>query len=141
MNPSPSVKAFFDQYQLAGETLDLDHIALQYADSFMFAGPDGARVIETQKLLATLPQRQTLFKSLGHQWTRVLSLDETALDANHVVVQAEFLMRFKRPPDEVLDAQVTSSCILHVQDNAPRILFHLELEDVQQALKDRGWLT
>jgi hypothetical protein len=65
---SPLVRVFFEQYEHTGETLDLDVIGTEYAASFMFAGPSGARVIEKQKLLAALAQRralQSVTNSLG----------------------------------------------------------------------------
>ncbi len=140
MNPSPRVKAFFEQYEHASETLDLDVISTEYADSFMFAGPNGARVIEKQKLLAALPQRRQFFKSVGHQWTRVVGLDETWLDDHYVLVRVQFLMRFEKAAGHPVDFETESTSILYIQDGAPRIVFHLESEDVQQALQARGLL-
>lgn len=140
MNPSPRVKAFFDQFERASETLDLEVISSEYADSFMFAGPDGARVIEKQKLLASLPQRRDFFKSAGHQWTKIVSLDETKLDDHYVMVRVQFLMSFEKVPGQRIETETESTAILYIQDGAPRIVFHLESEDLKQALTARGLL-
>ncbi len=140
MNPSPLVKEFFDRFERASEKLDLDVIASEYADSFMFAGPNGARVIQRQQLLAALPQRQQFFKSVGHQWTRIVSLDETRMDDHYVMVRAEFLMRFQKPSAQPIDAKLDSTFILNGQGDTLVIVFHLEHEDLQQALQVRGLL-
>lgn len=141
MKPSPIVKAFFDQFERASETLDLDLIATEYADSFMFAGPNGARVIEKQNLLAALPQRREFFKSAGHQRTRIVSLDETKIDDHYVLVRVQFLMRFEKAAGHPVDVETESTSILYIQDGATRIVFHLESEDVQQVLQARGLLV
>ncbi len=140
MNPGPLVKSFFDRFERAGESLDLDVIASEYADSFMFAGPDGVRVVEKQKLLAALPQRQAFFKAAGHQSTRIISLDETRLDDHYVMVRVQFLMRFERAGGRPIDVRTGSTSILYIEDGAARIVFHLEHEDLSQALQEWGLL-
>jgi hypothetical protein len=140
LNPSHLVKEFVEQYVRTGNTLDLDAIASEYADLFMFAGPNGTRIIEKQKLLAALPGRQEFFKALGHQSTKVLSLDETLLDAHYAMVRVQFLMRFEKASAQPVDAKLDSTFILYLQDDAPKIVFHIEHEDLQQAMQDRGLL-
>jgi hypothetical protein len=141
MKPSLPVQEFFKQIERSSDTLDLELIASLYADSFMFADPNGARVIEKQKFLAALPKRQEFFKALGHQSTKVLSLDETGLDDHYVMVHAYFVMRFEKASVPPIDAQVDSTYILHLKDDSPKIVFHLESEEVQQALQARGVLA
>ncbi len=134
------VKAFFEGVERASNTLDLELIATQYADVFMFADPSGTRVIEKGKLLAALPQRQAFFKRAGHQFTRILSYDETWLDARYVLVHVHFLMRFQTPLQAAIDAQLDSTYVLYLAGDALQIVFHLESDDVQQALRARGVL-
>ncbi|HKG54598.1 MAG TPA: DUF4440 domain-containing protein, partial [Anaerolineales bacterium] len=52
------IKEFFEQVEQASNTLDLELIDSQFADQFIFADPNGTRVIEKQKFLAFLPQRK-----------------------------------------------------------------------------------
>lgn len=38
---TPVVQEFFEQYTRSRSAMDIDRIVSQYADSCMFAGPDG----------------------------------------------------------------------------------------------------
>ena len=134
----PIIKEFFEQYEDSSAALDLERIGSQYADRFMFADPSGTRVIEKQAFLSALPRRQAFFKAVGHQATRVQSLDETALDEHYVMVRARFAMRFEPVSAPPTDAQLDSTFIFYLQDGAPVIVFHIEHEDLQQALQARG---
>ncbi len=97
-------------------------------------------MIEKQNLLAALPQRRQSFKSAGHQWTRVVRLRETWLVDHYVMVRVRFLMGFEKAAGHPVDFETESTSILYIQDGTPRIVFHLESEDVQQALQARGLL-
>ena len=55
---APVVQEFFDQYARSRSALDIDLIASRYPDSFMCAGPNGARVAEKTAVLAAFPKRQ-----------------------------------------------------------------------------------
>lgn len=134
----PTIKTFFEQYENNSNALDLNRIGSQYADTFMFADPSGTRIIEKEKFLAALPKRQEFFQAAGHKSTRVLSLDETALDDHYVMVRARFVMRFEKASAPPLDAQLDSTFIFYIHDDSPKIVFHIEHEELQQALQARG---
>ena len=55
---APVVQEFVDQYARSRNPLDIDLIASQYPDSFMCAGPNGARVAEKTAVLAAFPEGQ-----------------------------------------------------------------------------------
>jgi len=59
---SQVVREFFDRYERSRNTFDLSLIDSQYSESFMFAGPDGARVAEKRAVLAGLTKGKELFK-------------------------------------------------------------------------------
>ena len=137
---SPVVKEFFEQYERSRNTLDLGVIASQYPDSFVFAGPNGARVAEKQAVLAAVPKGQEFLKALGHKSTKLLSLEETALDDHYVLARVQFLWRFEKPSASPIDVKLDSSFILYIRDGSPKIVFQHEPEDFQQALQARGVL-
>jgi len=137
---SQVVKEFFEQYELSRNTLDMGLIASQYPDSFMWADPNGARVVEKQAVLATVPRGQEFLKSLGHKFTKVLSLDETGLDDHYLLVRVQFLWRFEKAFAQPIDVKLDSTFILYINDGSPKIVFQHEREDFQQALRARGVL-
>ena len=140
MKPDNRIKMFFEGVQQASNTLDLSLVDAQYEDQFIFADPNGARVIEKQKFLPVLPKRREFFKSIGHQSTKVLSLEETPIDDQYTMVKAHFLMQFQKMPGHTVEARVDSTYILFMKGDTPRIVMHIEHEDLQQAMKDRGLL-
>jgi hypothetical protein len=138
---TPAVREFFDRYAESRSTLDIDLIASQYADSIMFAGPNGVRVAEKSAILAALPKGQEFLKALGHKSTKVVSLDETKLDDRYLLVRAQFMWRFEKPSLQPLDVKVDSTFILYVNSGANQIVFQHEHEDFQQALRASGVLS
>ena len=139
-NATPAVQAFFDQYARSRSALNIDHIASQYPDVCMFAGPAGARVGEKAAVLAAFPKGQAFLKAAGHKSTTVLSLDETRLDEHYGLVRAAFAWRFERPPAQPIDVTINSTFILHMNPAGPRIVFQLEHQEFQEALKASGVL-
>ena len=117
---TPAVQEFFDQYARSRSALDIDLIASQYADSIMFAGPNGVRVVEKPTILAAFPKGQEFLKAHGHKSTRVLSLDETSLDDLYVLVRAQFEWRFENSSSQPIDAKVDSTFILYLNHGLPR---------------------
>lgn len=134
------VQEFFDQYARSRNVLDIDLIASQYPDSFVFAGPNGARCAEKPAVLAAFPRGQEFLKAVGHTSTKVVSLDETRLDPHYVLARVQFLWRFEQAPAQPIDVEVDSTFILYINDGAPTIVFQHEREDFQEALRARGVL-
>ncbi len=138
MNGDNRINVFFEGVEQASNTLDLELIDSQYADQFIFADPNGTRVVDKQKFLPALPKRQDFFKSIGHQSTRILSLDETWLDDQYVMVKAHFLMEFKKASGQMIETEVDSTYFLFMKGDSPKIIMHVEHEDLQQAMENRG---
>ena len=97
-------------------------------------------MIEKQKFLPALPKRQEFLKSLGHLSTKILSLDKTPIDNQYSMVKAHFLMTFHKTPGQVTEARVDSTYILYIRDETLQIVMHIEHQDLQQAMKERGLL-
>ena len=140
MNHDSKIKTFFEDVEKASNKLDLNLIDSQYSDQFIFADPNGTRVVEKQKFLPFLPKRQEFFKSIGHQSTKILSLEETPIDDQYTMVKAHFLMKFQKASGELTEAKLDSTYILFIKGDSPNIVMHIESEDLQQAMKERGLL-
>ena len=140
MKSDNRIKKFFEGVEQASKTLDLNLIDSQFADQFIFADPNGTRVIEKQKFLAFLPQRQDFFKSIGHQSTKVLSLDETRLDDQYTMVKAHFMMTFRKSSGEIVEAKIDSTYFLFMKGETPKIVMQMEHEDLKEEMQTRGIL-
>lgn len=137
---SPLVQRFFENYERSRNTLDLSLIDSQYPDSFMVAGPDGARVAEKQAVLAGVSKGQEWLKSLGHKSTTLVSVSETRLADQYSIARVRFVWRFDTTPSEPIDVDVDATFILYIKDGVAKIVFQHEHEDFQQALRRRGVL-
>jgi len=135
-----AIKDFFDQYARSRSVQDIDLIAAQYPDAFMTAGPNGARVAQKSAVVAGFPKGQAFLKSLGHESTEVLSLNETRIDEHYLVVRAIVVWRFRPASMPPREAKVDSTFILYMNKDAPTIVFQHEHEDFQQVLRASGVL-
>ena len=137
---TPAIKDFFDQYARGRSVQDIDLIGAQYLDAFMTAGPNGARVAQKAAVLAGFPKGQEFLRTLGHESTEVLSLNETRIDEHYLLVRALFLWRFRHASQPPREAKVDATFILYVDNDAPRIVFQHEHEEFQQVLRASGVL-
>jgi hypothetical protein len=141
MDVSPlAVQAFFDQYARSRSAMDIDRLLSQYADSCMFAGPDGARVVDKQAITEGFPKALELLKAVGHTSTTVASLDETRVDEHYAMVRARLVWRFETGAAPPIDVNVDSTFMVHIKNGVPKIVFQHEHEDFWQALRTRGVL-
>ena len=136
---SPVVQDFLEGYERSRNSFDVELIASQYPDAFMFAGPAGAKVTQKPQMLAGIPKGQALFSAIGHKWTKLVSSTETMLDDHYAMVRARFVWRFEQPaPADPVDVEVDTTFILFIKDGAATIVFQQEHEDFFHALRGRG---
>ena len=137
---SDAVREFFRQYERSRNTFDADLIERQYADAFMFAGPNGARVAEKRAVVIGLSSGREVLRTLGHTLTTLESLDETRIDDHYTMVRTRLVWRFEQASMQPVDVGVDSVFILYINDDVPTIVFQQEHEDFQQTLRKRGLL-
>jgi ketosteroid isomerase-like protein len=136
---TPVVQEFFEQYTRSRNTMDVDGIVSQYADSCLLAAADGARITQMQALREGFPKALELLKTVGHTSTNLASLNETKVDAHYTMVRAQFVWRFEKAAAPPIDVTVDATFILYIND-VPKIVFHHEYEDFWQLLRTRGVL-
>jgi len=56
------------------------------------------------------------------------------------MVKAHFLMTFQKASGEIAEARVDSTYFLFMRGDSPKIVMHLEHEDVREAMHARGLL-
>src|SRR5262245_9021562 len=123
---TPAVQRFFDLYARSRSAMDIDRIANQYADTCMFAGPNGTQVAEKQAVLAGFPKALELLKTVGHTSTKLASLNETRVDEHYAMTRAQFIWCFEQPAAQPIDVRVDSTFILYIKDDEPKIVFQHE---------------
>ena len=137
MTASP-IARFFDSFAHQSSGNDIQAKVAQFADTFLAAGPQGAKCVRSADFAVALPKRKQLFDSLGCKSTALVSLEETPLDARYVLVKTKWQMTFSRPnanPEQVL---ADSTFIVDTAADEFKIVLYLANQDIVQVLKDRG---
>jgi hypothetical protein len=138
---SDVVKKFFEDFERASNTFERDLLALHFSDPFMAAGPDGGiQVVNKDDFLVGIAKRQAFFQSIGFQFVKILPLDETRLDDHYVMVKVHSHMRFEKNPGQPVDLKDSSTYILFIKDDSPRIVFYTTHENLMKIMQDRGLL-
>ena len=138
---SPIVKKFFEDFERGSNTFESELLASQLSDPFMAADPDGdIQVVKKEDFLAGIAKRQTFFQSIGFQFVKIVSLDESRLDDHYVMVKVQWQMRFEKNPGKPIDTQSSSTYILFIKDDSPKIVFYLAHENFMKIMQELGLL-
>jgi hypothetical protein len=101
MKPDNRIKKFFEGVEKASNTLDLELINVQYADPFIFADPNGTRVIEKQKFLPALPKRRVFSNPSGINLQKFCLSRKRPLTINTPWSKLSFSCSSKKSQDEL----------------------------------------
>ena len=134
------VKQFFEEFEKASNTLDLDLLGSLYGDSFMFASPLGAQPIKKDDFLKVLPKRQGFFKTIGLISSKITTLEETRLDENYIMVKAHWNMLFDKKPGQSIIDDISATYVLFQQENILQIVFQLDHQDLTKKVQELGLL-
>ena len=138
---SDVVKTFFEDFEQGSNTFERDLLAFQFSDPFMAADPDGGiQVVKKDDFLAGIAKRKAFFHSIGFQFVKILPLDETRLDDHYVMVKVHSHMRFEKNPGQPIDLKGSSTYILFIQDDSPKIVFYTAHENFMKIMQERGLL-
>jgi hypothetical protein len=137
--PSTAVARFFQTYQLHNSSGDIPEIVSHFADTFLAAGPQGAKCVRATDFALALPKRKQLFESLGSQSTALVSLQETQIDPRYVLAKTSWQINFTRHGN-TQNIVVDSTFLIDTGVDDFKILLYLPHQDIMQILKDRGIL-
>ena len=135
---SDIVRNFFESFEQASNTLDLELLGSQYSDSFMFASPQGVQPIKKDDFLKVLPKRKGFFKTMGLISSTITALEETRLDENYIMVKAHWNMRFEKKPEQAITDETSATYFLFQQENILQIVFQLDHQDLTKRVQELG---
>ena len=135
---SDIVRNFFEGFEKASNTLDLELLGAQYSDSFMFASPQGAQPVKKDDFLKVLPKRKGFFKTIGLISSTITALEETHLDENYIMVKAYWNMRFEKNPEQAITDESSATYFLFQQENRLQIVFQLDHQDLTKRVQELG---
>ena len=133
-----TTEAFFKQYEQSLSESDVPAIAAQYADTFLFGGPQGARPVKKEDFLKVVPRRKEYFASLGLRESKVISIEETSLDAKYLLVKTAWRMTFAKPAGSTEDLRTSATYILERMGSGLMIVFQIDHQDLAEKVKELG---
>jgi len=131
---SGAVREFFSEFQRRGRLADPGASAELFAETFLAAGPDGARAVARSDFAAVLRKRKEWLAGLGSSGAELVSLEETWLDRRYALVGTRWAMRFGAGRE----VEVASSYLMDVGGASPAILVYLAHQDRMSALRVKG---
>lgn len=131
-----SLAAFFATFQHNTAHGSAADTLAQFADTFLAAGPDGAKAVPASLFAPAIAKRKELFDRLGCRSTELVSLEETTLDARYTLARTRWQMTFIRP--QLPDEQLTADSTFLVDTQSQRILLYLAHQDIFALLRQRG---
>jgi hypothetical protein len=137
MTTSP-IAHFFDSFARQSNGDNIQSQVAQFADTFLAAGPQGAKCVHSSDFGPALLKRKQYFDGLGCQPSTLVSINETPLDARYVLVRTQWRMTFTRPAADPEPVLADSTFIVDTASEAFKIVLYLAHQDILQILKDRG---
>lgn len=138
-NSTATIEEFLRAFEHTGNRRDNDALVSQFAETFLVAGPDGARAVRASDFALALPKRQKMFDEMGCRSTKLDSVVVTKLDECYVMAETKWLMRFAHGEGQPKDVVVGSTYIIDT-GGEPKILFYLTHRDITTVLREAGIL-
>ena len=133
------IQDFLRAFEHTGNHQKVDALVSQFADTFLVAGPDGARVVKASDFALVLPKRQQMFEQMGHRSTKLESAVVTEMDGRYVMAETKWRMTFAHGEGQFSDVLVGSTYVLDTKDEL-QILLYLTHHDITTVLRERGIL-
>jgi hypothetical protein len=134
---SSAMKSFFQEFERNSNLCDPDVLVSQFAETFLVASPQGARVVPAHAFALALPERKKRFTEMGCGPANLISLRETTLGTHYVMAETEWRMRFAPEGKSPEDIMACSTFIVYTGEQQPKIVFYLPQHDVMALLKGR----
>jgi hypothetical protein len=137
---SENIKKFFEDFERSSNNLDIELIASQYNDSFMFANSQGAQSVKKEDFLKVIPKRHGFFKTIGLTSSKIRLLEETRLDDNYIMVKAYWNMKYEKASEQPIVDEISATYVLFQQENILQIMFQLDHQDLTKRVEQLGLL-
>jgi hypothetical protein len=138
--PSNAIERFFQAVEQETANGEMAALAERFSETFMAAGPGGAKIAERSIFTQSMPARKQMFDKLGCKGTRIASLEATPLDARYTLAKARWQLTFEREELAREEVFADSTYIVDTGEAEFRIILYLTSQDLPTVLKERGIL-
>ncbi|MGA2571502.1 MAG: hypothetical protein ABSF23_13365 [Terracidiphilus sp.] len=137
-NTLSSVESFIRDYARNISAGNGAALLAQFADPFLAAMPQGAKVVSVAEHAKALPGRREFFERSGFRSTSLVSLHPIPLSSRYTLALTKWSMTFavaQGAPREIL---LDSALIVDTGVDPFKIILYLAAEDLATVLKDNG---
>ena len=135
------IEQFFRDFEANDNAEHIDAIVAQFADTFLFAGPDGSQAVRTHDFARALPKRKQFFKQLGCISTELQSVAPVKLGERYVLASTRWRMLFQQESKPEEQITVESTFLVDMGGPVAKIVFYLPHHDVMALLQEKGLLA
>ena len=139
-HPTNAIERFFKSLEDQTVMGNISAVAEHFAEAFLAAGPNGAKIAQRAAFVQALPERKQLFDKLGCRSRSLVSLETTALDARYVMAKTRWLFTFARDGQQAQDVFANSIYIVDTGEEPFQIILYLSSQDLPRLLSERGVL-
>ncbi|HEU5234443.1 MAG TPA: hypothetical protein VFU50_16405 [Terriglobales bacterium] len=137
-----AVKQFFDHYEQANATSDVTSIAKLYADTFMFAGVNGAQAVKKEDFLKVIPKMKAHFVSIGLTKTELHSVQASTINAKYFLANTEWRMTVVDSKGCARQVKALATYVLEQKANGTlAIVFQIDHQDLATVVNDQRTTT
>jgi hypothetical protein len=133
----PDVRAFFERYEQAGNTLDTAVLTDAFHEVFLNLDPTAAGPVSRDALIKALPMRDQMFASIGARGMELDSISETPLDGLHTLVDTTWTVHIDPQGDDVEPLTLASAFLLRRHEERWRIVLYLNHQDIASIISTR----
>ena len=131
-----TVTGFFRIYEQANSDFDIDSIAKLYADTFMFASPQGVQAVRREDFVRLLPRRKEFMKVAGLLSSRVDSVAATQLDSKYILAKTVWNMRVRADNGDEVSGKTSATYILSTVGDSFEIVFQVDHQDLTKTVQE-----
>jgi ketosteroid isomerase-like protein len=129
------VKEFFLEYEKANSYSDVSAIGNLYADTFMFAGPNGVQAVKNADFLKAVPKMKMHFSSRGLSETKLQSVEAKPLDSKYLLATVVWRMKISNSSGRKdVDASATY-VLVRGQGDALSIVLQIDHQDLASVIQ------
>ena len=133
-----TVETFIRDYEQNIAAGNMPAFLAQFADPFLAATPQGAKIVTAADHAHALPARQQLFDRMGCKTASLVDLHPIPLSARYTLVLTKWRMAVAGTPNSPDEIVFDSSFIVDTGVDEFKIIFYLANQNLVEVLQQHG---
>ncbi len=132
------IRQFFEQYEKANATSDLETIGSLYSDTFMFGGAGGVRVVKKEDFLTVVPKMKAHLASMGLSATKLETVEASVINARFFLAKTAWKMTIQNSSGNTKQVDAFATYLLERKETgAVCIVFQIDHQDLATVIQNQ----